>query len=365
MPCICGGAATAASVAQLWRSRPEPIRCGYAAAVRIGITGGAGFLGAYVAERAIITGHEVIIFDRQGNTPNSAWASRAQTFMGDVRNEVDMSELAKHVDGIIHLAAVLGTQETIKHPLPAHKTNTEGGLNFLAACEAEDIPGVYICVGNRGHKSTYPISKAVVEDYVDMYNIEHGTKINKVRVVNAYGPRQAVAPPFGPAKVRKITPAIVCRALLGQAVEIYGDGQQISDMVHVRDVARALVTSLEYAAIGKVIPKAVEVGPAEHLTVNEIADTIRAVIYNLYGTAQPDPIHIEMRPGEPDRAVVTAKTATLRLIGMSSEDLTPFQSGIEETIRWFHDIWLPTYTPPRERAVFTPLPRKSRPWLRS
>ena len=154
-----------------------------------------------------------------------------------------------------------------------------------------------------------------------------------------------MAPPFGPAKVRKITPAIVCRALLGWPVEIYGDGQQVSDMVHVRDVARALVTSLEYAAIDKIIPKAVEVGPAEHLTVNEIADTIRAGVFNLYGVEQPDPIHGEMRPGEPARAVVTARSATLRLIGMSSEDLTPFKPGIEETIRWYHDVWLPTYRP--------------------
>ena len=36
-----------------------------------------------------------------------------------------------------------------------------------------------------------------------MYNVEHGTRVNKVRVVNAYGPRQAVAPPFGPAKVQE------------------------------------------------------------------------------------------------------------------------------------------------------------------
>ena len=74
-------------------------------------------------------------------------------------------------------------------------------------------------------------------------------------------------------------------------VEMYGDGQQVSDMVHVRDVARALVTALEYAHIGKVVPKAVEVGPNEHLTVNQIADMVRAGVFNLYGIdpTGPDP----------------------------------------------------------------------------
>ena len=65
--------------------RPSPLRSATLPQVRIGITGGAGFIGTYVAERAIITGHDVTIFDRQGNLPNSAWATRAQTFMGDVR----------------------------------------------------------------------------------------------------------------------------------------------------------------------------------------------------------------------------------------------------------------------------------------
>jgi UDP-glucose 4-epimerase len=126
-----------------------------------------------------------------------------------------MAELAAHVDGIIHLAACLGTQETIQNPRPAAETNVQGGLNFLEAIAQYDIPGVYIGVGNHWMNNTYSISKTTVERFAAMFNKERGTRCNIVRLVNAYGPYQSVAPPFGPAKVRKITPAFVCRALTG------------------------------------------------------------------------------------------------------------------------------------------------------
>ena len=43
--------------------------------------------------------------------------------------------------------------------------------------------------------------------------------------------------------------------------------------------------------------------------------------------------------------MVTAKTATMRLIGMNADELTPFRTGLEETIRWYHDHWLPSVMP--------------------
>ncbi len=242
--------------------------------MRIGISGGAGFIGSYVAEHAIEGGHDVIIFDRRGRLPstsldNAETRGRLQVFLGDVRDEVAMDELAAHADGIIHLAACLGTQETITNPIPAAKTNHDGGLNFLLACRDRNRPGVYIGVGNHWMNNTYAISKSTIERYVKMANVEWGTSINVVRAMNAYGPRQSVAPPYGPATVRKITPAFVCRALLGEPIEVYGDGQQVSDMVHVRDVARALVTALEYAAAGAPLHEPVEVGPKQSMSVNQ------------------------------------------------------------------------------------------------
>jgi len=89
-------------------------------------------------------------------------------------------------------------------------------------------------------QNTYSITKSTVERFVAMYNAERGTKVNVVRAMNAYGPRQVPAAPYGPSKVRKIAPSFICRALKGDPLEMYGTGSQVSDMVYVTDVAEAL-----------------------------------------------------------------------------------------------------------------------------
>ena len=309
--------------------------------MRIGITGGAGFIGSYVEQYCLEKGHEPVIFDRR----RDRWTTLgSQTFLGDVLDPVAVSELGKHVDGIIHLAACLGTQETINNPIPSAATNIIGGLNVLEACVENDIDLAYISVGNYWMDNSYSISKHTIERYIRMYIKHRGLRANIVRGVNAYGPGQSVAPPFGPAKVRKITPAFICRALTGEPIEVYGDGEQISDMVHVRDVARALVKALETAKEGGVLDTAVSVGPypKDSRTVKQVANSIRAKV-ELSGIPQQPIKYLPMRPGEIPGDRVSADPDTLKLIGMDPDSLIPFHQGIDETIRWFREHWLPGY----------------------
>jgi hypothetical protein len=114
-----------------------------------------------------------------------------------------------------------------------------------------------------------------------------------------------MAAPYGPARVRKITPAFAARALTGAPIEVYGDGEQVSDMVHVRDVARTMVNALEHAAAGDIVPRVVEVGPVTHHTVNEVAAEVIASATAL-GYPAVDIKHLPMRPGETPGAYVTA-----------------------------------------------------------
>src|SRR5205814_3666359 len=92
---------------------------GRSSTMRVGVTGGYGFIGRYVCEELITRGHEPLVFDSRGRTPNPDW----EVMIGDIRDSTAMVELAAHCDGIIHLAAVLGTQETIRNPRPAAETN--------------------------------------------------------------------------------------------------------------------------------------------------------------------------------------------------------------------------------------------------
>jgi UDP-glucose 4-epimerase len=319
--------------------------------VKIGITGGAGFIGGYVAQVALERGHQVVVFDRQGRIGNVAELAGViarvggsiESFLGDIQDSTAVTELAAHVDGIIHLAACLGTQETIQNPRPAAETNIVGGLNFLEACTQYGIPGVYIGVGNHWMDNTYSISKTTVERFVRMFNAERGGRFNIVRLVNAYGPGQSIAPPFGPAKVRKITPSFICRALTGNPIEVYGDGSQVSDMVYVRDGAEALVRGLEAAAEGITFDRPVEVGSVRPVRVIDVAQAVSEIVYRKTGKIGPPIVGLPMRPGETPGTPVTADTSTLEFVGMDPADLVQLGPGLEATIDWYAAHWLPGY----------------------
>jgi UDP-glucose 4-epimerase len=297
--------------------------------MKIGVTGGNGFIGRYVCEEARARGHEPVVFDHHRSGPRDY-----EVILGDIRDTTAMVELAAHCDAIIHLAAVLGTQETILNPRPAAETNLVGGLNFLEAVTQYDLPGVYIAVGNHWMNNSYSISKTAVERFVRMFNVDRGSRVNVVRAVNAYGPRQLAAAPFGPGKVRKITPALVCRALSGMPVELYGGGYQISDMVWVGDVARALVSAIEAAHAGVVLDHVVEVGPTESTSIRTVAEMVIESCVNR-GYDRVPIVDLPMRPGEVAGAVVSADSETLHSVGIDPASLVPLSVGLERTIDWF------------------------------
>lgn len=299
--------------------------------MKVGVTGGGGFIGTYVCEELLSRGYTPVIMDRQDK---KNYIDGCEFFLGDVQDEVAMTEFAAHIDGLIHLAACLGTQETIKNPRPASRTNLFGGLNFLEAVAQYDIPGVYIAVGNFWMNNPYSITKNMIERFTHMYNKDRGTRVNIVRAVNAYGPRQSVAAPFGSSKVRKITPSFVCRALSNMPIEIYGDGQNISDMVYVGDVAKALVTALEKADQGIVFHEAVECGPQQSHTVQEVAELIIKL-----ADSKSEIRHLPMRPGEQAGVDVTANFSTLGLVDMSADELVPLEDGMKKTVEYYKE-WL-------------------------
>ena len=298
--------------------------------MRILVTGGAGFIGRYAVEECLARGHEPFIldhYDRKEEYP-------CPVVLGDVRDDVAVTEAMAHADAWIHLAAVLGTQETVMNPRPAAQSNLMGGLNMLEAAVQYDLPGTYIGVGNHWMNNTYSISKTMIERFIDMYNKNRGTRVNIVRAMNAYGPRQRPVAPWGCSKVRKITPSFACRALAGQDVEVYGDGQQVSDMCWVGDVAKALVIATEKAASGNVFPEAVEVGPEVNSTVQEVAE----MIVKLADTDSKI-VNLPMRPGELAGSTVKADVSTLRHVDMSPDTLMPLEQGMAETVTWFKETY--------------------------
>ena len=290
------------------------------------VTGGNGFIGRYVCEELISRHYLPVVFDTRWRHPGSS----RELVLGDIRDATSVTEAAAHVDGIIHLAGVLGTQETIANPRPAAETNVLGGLNVLEAAAQYDLPMVNIAVGNYWMNNTYSITKNTVERFADMMNRFRGTRISVVRALNAYGPRQSAAEPYGPSKVRKIMPSFICRALSGEAIEIYGDGEQVMDMIYVADVARILVEALLFTE--RYGPITVEAGSGIPTTVNDIAAVVVAAVGK-----QTEIRHLPMRPGEDERSVVLGKPETLAPLQFDGA-FTSLSDGVEMTVEYFRKV---------------------------
>lgn len=291
------------------------------------VTGGNGFIGRYVVEELQARDYAVHVLDTR-------WRRQVEgshLVLGDIRDATAVTEAVAHADGVIHLAGVLGTQETISNPRPAAETNILGGLNVLEACAQYNVPLVNIAVGNYWMNNTYSITKNTVERFVEMFTRFRGSRMTVVRALNAYGPRQLAAAPFGPSKVRKIMPSFACRALTGENIEIYGDGSQIMDMIYVTDVARILVAALEKTDRDGSQPT-FEAGTGRRTTVNDIAHMVVAEVARQNGP-EVEVVHLPMRPGEDANSVVIGNPLTLGTLKTGS--LMPLEEGIESTVMYF------------------------------
>lgn len=294
------------------------------------VTGGAGFIGSYVVkELQDRVGLEPIIFDRRTTNLHGD----VERFYGDIRDRTAVTDAVAHADAVIHVAGVLGTQETIADPRPAAEVNIAGGLNVLDAVKRYEVPLVYIAVGNHWMDNSYSITKTCMERFCRMFRNEHDLDIAVVRAMNAYGPGQVPAAPYGPSKVRKIMPAFVCRALAGDPIEVYGDGSQVMDMVYVSDVASCLVE-----AIGTRCD--VEVGTGVPTTVNDIAYAV------LEEAGCGSVVHLPMRPGEPEHSTVLADPEPLwSSLGIDADEFVQLDEGVAHTVDWYAEHWLPGYRP--------------------
>lgn len=338
--------------------------------MRIGISGGNGFIGSQITELLHQRGDTTLVLDHKSGEPN--------IMLGDVRDSTAVSEFAAHVEGIIHLAAVLGTAETIDDPLPAAEINITGTLNVFQAATRYDLPVVYAAVGNSGiGRGTYCITKTTGEAFVHMYREDRGLPVIAVRPVNAYGPGQTAPAPYGPGKVNKIVPSFACAALSGNPMRLFGGGRQVSDSVHVVDVARCFIAALDAAKDRRIPDYPIEVGNREPFTVEDVANSVAdavpgATIVDVpmragepHGgpvstqaeldrvvaaimEAQPDlnPIHAR-RTARLLGTVVSADTATLDWIGIDPGSFIPLNVGIARTVEWFRNMEGVTWQSPK------------------
>ena len=123
------------------------------------------------------------------------------------------------------------------------------------------------------------VDKLAGEQLHLLYTTVHGLPTTALRLTNVYGPRQNLT-----REGLGVLPVFLRRALEGQMIELYGDGLQRRDCLHVDDVVKALAMATSDAAIGEVV----NLGHPTSSTLREIAESILR--------AAGRPVEVELRP---------------------------------------------------------------------
>ena len=230
------------------------------------ITGGAGFIGSAVVRKAVSRGIEVVNVDAltyAACLENLASISNdhGYTFeQADIRDRATLDLIfAKHnPDAVMHLAAESHVDRSIDSPADFIETNVMGTFHLLEAARAywlkagrpEDFRFHHISTDEvfgslpedksvrfteetpYDPRSPYSASKAASDHLVRAWFETYGIPVVTTNCSNNYGPYQFP---------EKLIPVVILKALAGDPIPIYGNGENIRDWLYVEDHADALL----------------------------------------------------------------------------------------------------------------------------
>jgi UDP-glucose 4-epimerase len=261
--------------------------------MRFLITGGAGFIGSHLAEELISRGHAVHALDdlSTGSIENIRDLKAEPGFdytLETCSHNATVAELVDGADAVFHLAAAVGVQLIIESPVRTIETNvhcTEVVLShagkkrrpvFIASTsevygKSETLPfresGDLVMGPTNLGRWSYACSKAIDEFLALAYHRERRLPVVIGRLFNTVGPRQT-------GRYGMVVPRFARQALTGEAVTVFGDGNQRRCFCHVKDVVRALADLMERQDLfGEVF----NVGSTEEVTIMELAERVRNI----------------------------------------------------------------------------------------
>ena len=306
---------------------------------RLLITGGLGFVGSNLAERAIRAGARVTVLDDMtvGRPENIEAGLSYRLVPGTVTDAALVTKLVAESDYVAHLAARNIIVSTA-NPRSDFEVNIGGTINvLLAAREHATQQVVYTSsasvYGNPQHLpiseyertktfSPYSVSKLAGENYCRAFYETYGVRVASVRYSNVYGPKQDPSNPYC-GVVSKFMEAYA----QNRRPQIHGDGAQTRDFTYVDDAVDAtLVAMLSPKAEGSVF----NLGTGIETSINELARVIGRLM-----NSDIEPVHVDRRDIDNiRRRVLNIEKIRTRLRWLPQVGL---EEGLRRTLCWFEE----------------------------
>jgi nucleoside-diphosphate-sugar epimerase/spore maturation protein CgeB len=310
------------------------------------VTGGAGFIGSNLCERLISEGAHVICLDnfQTGRLENLRAFEHEPAFEFVEHDVID--SLPQWLRGgrtkfshIYHLACAASPPHYQADPEHTLLTNVMGTRNLLHLAEEtgarflltstsevygdpeahpqkEDYRGSVSCTGPR---ACYDEGKRAAETLAFDFLRAHRADVRVSRIFNTYGPRMR-------CDDGRVVSNIVCQALSGEDITIYGDGSQTRSFCFVDDMVEGLLRLLDS---DRAVGMPVNLGNPNELTVRRLADMVLAM------TASASRLVYRPLPVDDPRRRKPDIGRAIELLDWSpSIDL---EQGLEATIAWFED----------------------------
>lgn len=332
--------------------------------MKILVTGGAGFIGsAIIRHLNTDINFSVMNVDKltyAGNLESLAGINVSPLYAFKQADICDVAVIksifaAFQPDKVIHLAAESHVDRSIDEPNQFIETNIIGTFNLLEQSlryynslsndaklnfrfhhvSTDEVYGdlsgtndLFTEETSYAPSSPYSASKASSDHLVRAWGRTYGLPVVITNCSNNYGPYQFP---------EKLIPHIICNALRGKPLPIYGDGLQIRDWLYVEDHVKALVKVVTEGMVGETY----NIGGHNEKTNFEVVETICSLLEELAPDKPSGLVHyrdlisfVKDRPGHDARYAINAKKIEQELGWVPEET---FETGLRKTVQWYLD----------------------------